>query len=111
MCGRLCGVRVFVQCVCVCVCVCVYVCVCVCVYVCVCVCVIVSPNNAAIDGDGMIIALTFVGGHVHLRTKFVASKERLEEQEKKAFLYRDRWALILTVPSGTPSPLWVTWLP
>ena len=43
---------------------------------------------AAIDGDGMIIALTFVGGGVHLRTRFVASKERLEEQKKRAFLYR-----------------------
>ncbi|KAL5459802.1 hypothetical protein EMCRGX_G033178 [Ephydatia muelleri] len=30
-----------------------------------------------IDGDGMIITLTFVGGGVHLRTRFVASKERL----------------------------------
>ena len=44
--------------------------------------------NAAIDGDGMIITLTFVGGGVHLRTRFVASKERLEEQQKRTFLYR-----------------------
>ena len=36
----------------------------------------------------MIITLTFVGGGVHLRTRFVASKERLEEQQKRTFLYR-----------------------
>ena len=42
----------------------------------------------AIDGDGMVVALTFVDGRVHLRSRFVASRERLEEQEKRKFLYR-----------------------
>ena len=37
----------------------------------------------------MIVSLTFTGsGRAHLRTRFVASKERLEEQEKRKFLYR-----------------------
>ena len=36
----------------------------------------------------MIVALTFDGGRVHLRTRFVATKERVEEQQKKKFLYR-----------------------
>ncbi len=42
----------------------------------------------AIDGDGMVVALTFVGRRVHLRSKFVASKERVEEERKQKFLYR-----------------------
>ena len=42
----------------------------------------------AIDGDGMVVALTFVDGRVHLRSRFVASRERLEEQEKRKFIYR-----------------------
>jgi len=41
-----------------------------------------------IDGDGMIVALTFTGGRVHLKCKFVASKHRLEEQKERKFLYR-----------------------
>lgn len=41
-----------------------------------------------IDGDGMIVALTFTQGRVHLRCKFVASKHRLEEQKERKFLYR-----------------------
>ena len=44
--------------------------------------------SIAIDGDGMIVALTFINGRVHLRTKFVESNHRMEEQEKKKFLYR-----------------------
>jgi len=36
----------------------------------------------------MIVALTFTGGRVHLRCKFVASKHRLEEQKERKFLYR-----------------------
>lgn len=36
----------------------------------------------------MIVALTFVGGRVHLRTRFVASKERCEEQYRRKYLYR-----------------------
>ena len=42
----------------------------------------------AIDGDGMVVALTFVNGRVHLRSRFVATKERLEEQEQRKFLFR-----------------------
>jgi len=36
----------------------------------------------------MVVALTFVEGRVHLRSRFVASRERLEEREKGKFLYR-----------------------
>ena len=42
----------------------------------------------AIDGDGLVVALSFVNGRVHLRTRFVASKERLEEQKARKLLYR-----------------------
>lgn len=51
-------------------------------------CVFDSFLCIAIDGDGMVVALTFVDGRVHLRSRFVASRERLEEQEKRKFLYR-----------------------
>ena len=44
--------------------------------------------SLAIDGDGMIVGLTFVDGRVHLRTRFVDSRERMEEHEQKKFLYR-----------------------
>ena len=36
----------------------------------------------------MVVALTFVGGRVHLRSRFVATKERREEQQKQQYLYR-----------------------
>ena len=36
----------------------------------------------------MVVALTFVGGRVHLRSRFVATKERMEEERKHQFLYR-----------------------
>lgn len=36
----------------------------------------------------MVVALTFVDSQVHLVSRFVASKERLEEQKKRKFLYR-----------------------
>ena len=36
----------------------------------------------------MVVALSFVDGRVHLRTRFVASKERVEEQHERKFLYR-----------------------
>ena len=42
---------------------------------------------SAIDGDGMICALSFIDGQVHFRSKYVASKQRLEEEEKKKFIY------------------------
>ena len=42
----------------------------------------------AIDGDGMVVAVTFDHGRVHLRTRYVATKEHLEEQSKRKFLYR-----------------------
>ena len=42
----------------------------------------------AIDGDGMVVALTFIRGRVHLRSRFVATRHRMEEQDKQKFLYR-----------------------
>lgn len=52
---------------------------------------------AAIDGDGMIVALSFVGGRVHLRSRFVTSKHRLHEEEKRKYLYRGQMG---THPNG-----------
>lgn len=40
-----------------------------------------------IDGDGLICAVTFVDGKVHLRARFVQSKHRLEEEKAKKFLH------------------------
>ena len=51
----------------------------------------------AIDGDGMIVALSFVGGRVHLRTRFVISKHRAHEQEERKYLYRGQMG---THPNG-----------
>ena len=48
----------------------------------------ILPFVIAIDGDGLVVALSFVDGRVHLRTRFVASKERLEEQKARKLLYR-----------------------
>ena len=42
----------------------------------------------AIDGDGMVVAVTFVNGRVHLRTKFVRTAHRKEEEKAHKFLYR-----------------------
>lgn len=53
--------------------------------------------HAAIDGDGMIVALSFVGGRVHLRTRFVMSKHRAHEQEERKYLYRGQMG---THPNG-----------
>ena len=35
-----------------------------------------------------MVALSFVDGRVHFRSRFVASKERLEEQKERKLLYR-----------------------
>lgn len=36
----------------------------------------------------MIVALTFINGEVHLRSKFVVSKHRTEEQQQEKLFYR-----------------------
>lgn len=36
----------------------------------------------------MVVALTFDGGHAHLRSRFVATRNRIEEHHQKAFVYR-----------------------
>ena len=41
----------------------------------------------AIDGDGMLCALTFQDGQVRFQSKFVNSKHRQEEAAKQKFLY------------------------
>ena len=51
----------------------------------------------AIDGDGMIVALSFVAGRVHLRTRFVMSKHRAHEKEERKYLYRGQMG---THPNG-----------
>ncbi|KAF9360950.1 hypothetical protein BGX26_006944 [Mortierella sp. AD094] len=42
-----------------------------------------------IDGDGLIVALSFPGdGHVHFNSRFVQSRHRVEEQAAKKMIYR-----------------------
>lgn len=41
----------------------------------------------AIDGDGMLCAVTFQDGQVHFQSKFVNSKHRQEETAKQKFVY------------------------
>ena len=36
----------------------------------------------------MIVALTFIDGKVHLRSRFVASKHHVEEQHQRKYIYR-----------------------
>ena len=45
----------------------------------------------------MVVALTFINGEVHLRSKFVVSKHRTEEQQREKFLYRGQMG---THPNG-----------
>ena len=47
----------------------------------------VSSLILAIDGDGMVCAVTFINGRVHFRSKFVSTKHRREEAEKQKFIY------------------------
>ena len=53
----------------------------------------------AIDGDGMVCAVTFQDGCVHFRSKFVNSEHRKEESEKKKFIYRGQMG---TKPATSP---------
>ncbi|KAF9426192.1 hypothetical protein BGZ76_002869 [Entomortierella beljakovae] len=42
-----------------------------------------------IDGDGLVVALSFPGdGHVHFNSRFVQSRHRVEEQAVKKMIYR-----------------------
>ncbi|KAG0051386.1 hypothetical protein BGZ83_003809 [Gryganskiella cystojenkinii] len=42
-----------------------------------------------IDGDGLVVALTFPGdGHVHFNSRFVQSRHRVEEQASRKMIYR-----------------------
>ncbi len=43
---------------------------------------------AAIDGDGMVCALTIIDGRVHFKSRFVVSPQREEEQDKERFIFR-----------------------
>ena len=45
----------------------------------------------------MIVAVSFVGGRVHLRTRFVMSKHRAHEKEERKYLYRGQMG---THPNG-----------
>ena len=49
-----------------------------------CVCIFIY---LAIDGDGMLCAVTFQNGQVHFQSKFVNSKHRQEEKAKQKLLY------------------------
>ena len=72
----------------------------ICQIVCVCVCLIHlmwSYLFLAIDGDGMVVAVTFVNGRVHLRTKFVRTAHRKEESKAHKYLYRGEMG---THPNG-----------
>lgn len=52
----------------------------------------------AIDGDGMLCAVTFEDGRVHFKSKFVNSEHRQEEAAKQKFLYHGQMG---TKPSST----------
>ncbi|KAK3814651.1 MAG: carotenoid oxygenase [Linnemannia gamsii] len=42
-----------------------------------------------IDGDGLVVALSFPGdGHVHFNSRFVQSRHRVEEQAAQKMIYR-----------------------
>ena len=56
--------------------------------------------NTAIDGDGMVCALSFNNGRVHFKSKFVSSQHRQEEAEKREFLYTGQMG---TTPKGVLS--------
>jgi len=59
---------------------------------------------AAIDGDGMVCALTFQNGKVHFKSKFVSSKHRQEESEKQQYIYTGQMGTSVTgVLKGTAS--------
>ena len=45
----------------------------------------------------MIVALSFVDGRVHLRSRFVASKHRQHEKQERKYLYRGQMG---THPNG-----------
>ena len=64
-------------------------------------------NVAAIDGDGMVCALTFKDGRVHFRSKFVSTKHRREESEKQNFIYMGQMGTRATgVLAETANTVW-----
>ena len=65
---------------------------------------------AAIDGDGMVVALTFENGRVHLRNRFVATQEHMEEQRQRKFLYRGQMGTHPNSPLKDTALLLKSWL-
>ena len=61
-----------------------------------CVCARVQLKHP-IDGDGMVCALTFVGGKVHFRSRFVRSRHRMEEAAARQLLYKGQMGTCVTV--------------
>ncbi|MGF1478803.1 MAG: carotenoid oxygenase family protein [Cyanophyceae cyanobacterium] len=47
-----------------------------------------SPIHHPFDGDGMVSAISFQGGRVHFRNRFVRTEAYLEEQRAGKILYR-----------------------
>lgn len=46
-----------------------------------------KPLKHPIDGDGMVCKVSFVDGRVHFCSKFVRTKEHLDEEKEKKFIY------------------------
>ena len=47
----------------------------------------VSNFLAAIDGDGMVCKVSFIDGKVHFCSKFVKTKQHMDEMKKRKFIY------------------------
>jgi all-trans-8'-apo-beta-carotenal 15,15'-oxygenase len=47
-----------------------------------------EPVNSWLDGDGYATAISFSGGRAHVRSRFVQTKEFVEEERMDKFLYR-----------------------
>jgi all-trans-8'-apo-beta-carotenal 15,15'-oxygenase len=60
----------------------------------------------AIDGDGMVCAVSFQNGHAHFKSKFVSTKHRQEECKNHQFIYNGQMGTSTTGPiSGTAALL------
>ncbi len=58
----------------------------------------------------MVVALSFHNGRVHLRSRFVATKERVEEQSQRQFIYRGQMGTHPNSPLKDTAILIKNWL-
>jgi len=61
-----------------------------------------TPLKHPIDGDGMVVALTFMEGKVHFRNKFIQTFSHKEEDIAKTMLYNG--SMGSRVPGGPKDP-------